>query len=398
VSRCQRVSPPILLSLAMLSVAGCKEPPPPPAPEVPKVSVQHPEKRQITEFAEYNGWLDASQTLEVRSRVRGHIKKVHFVDGQIVKKGDPLFELDPRPIQATIDRYKDQVKVYEAKKVAADKDEARLRDLQKKGGASVQQVEKAEADAKALEAEISAGMNEIKRAELDLEYSRITADIGGRMSKAELTEGNLVNAGGSDPLLATIRSIDPVRLYFNIDERQLQRFVKEIGASGVKVSDALSALKDGKFAFTFRQDGETDFSHKGVLSFGDNRIDPSTGTVQVYGNVVNPDGKYVPGARVRVRLPIGKPHDTVLVPETAILADQEKRYVLIVDDKNAAKRRNVTLGPLSDDGFRAIRPADKLADGEQPTEWWVIVDNLQRTRLNFPVDPQKPSAGKTPSS
>ena len=149
----------------------------------------------------------------------GISRKLTFTDGQYVKKGDLLFELDPRPFQAEIGKTRDNLKVFEAQKTAADKEEARLRMLQTKGGASTQQVEKAEADALALAAEISAAKNEIARAELDLEYSRITADIAGRVSKAELTEGNLVNAGGSDPLLTTIVSVDPIRIYFNVDER-----------------------------------------------------------------------------------------------------------------------------------------------------------------------------------
>src|SRR5262249_8037374 len=153
------------------------------------------------------------------------------------------------------------------------------------GGASLQQVEKAEADAKALEASISAAKNEVARAELDLEYARITADIGGRISKAELTEGNLVNAGGNDPLLATRVSIEPIRLYFNIDERSLQHYAKLLGATGKKLTDVLSAMKDLKSTFTFALDGETEFKHKGELTFGDNRIDPATGTIQVYGTV-----------------------------------------------------------------------------------------------------------------
>ncbi len=382
----------VVLSLGFLiTVCGCNEEQRPPAPEAPKVGVLHPEKRQLVDNAEFNGWMDADQTVEVRARVRGHIQKVHFTDGQMVKKGDLLFELDPRPYEAAIGRQKDKVKVYEAQKVAADKDEVRLRELQKKGGASVQQVEKAEADAKALEAEISAGKNEIKRAELELEYSRITADIAGRISKAELTEGNLVNAGGTDPLLTTVRSVDPILVYFNVDERLLQRYAKDVKTEGKKFTDVLAAMKDAKLDFTFAQDGETEFAHKGTLSFGDNRIDPTTGTIQVYGTVANSDGRFLPGARVRVRLPVGKPYAGLLVPETAILADQDKRYVLIADEKNAARRRNVTLGTLTDDGLRAIRPADTPAEGEKPEDWWVIVDNLQRARLNYPVDPQKPA-------
>jgi RND family efflux transporter MFP subunit len=375
-----------------LGTTGCAPEPVTAEPPPPKVTVAHPEQRELTDYVEFNGWLGADETLEVRARVRGHIHKVHFTDGQMVKKGDLLFELDPRPFQASLGREQDKLKIYEAQKVAADKDEARLRALEKKGGASVQQVEKAEADAKALAAQISAATNEIARAGLDLEYSRITADISGRISKAELTEGNLVNAGGSDPLLTTVVKVDPIRVNFNIDERSLLRFAAEVGVQKKNFTEVLAAMKDAKYPFTFALDGEKEFTHQGTLAFGDNRIDPSTGTIQVYGRVDNKDGKLVPGARVRVRLPLGgKPYQALLVPETAILADQDKRYVLIADEKNAVRRRDITLGTLTDDGLRAIRPADKLPEGEKPETWWVIVDNLQRARLNYPVEPQKPA-------
>jgi RND family efflux transporter MFP subunit len=349
-----------------------------------------PTKRDLLDTEEFNGWLDASQTVEVRSRVWGHIKKVHFVDGQMVTKDQLLFELDPRPFQNEIDKIKDDLKVYEAQHVAAQKDESRLKDLLTKGGASKQQVEKAEADTLSLEAQISATNNKIKRAELELEYSKITADIGGRISKAALDEGNLVNAGGSDPLLTTIVSIDPILLYFNIDERSFLRYTRMIGFEGKDATEILAKLQDRKSPFTFALDGETEFAHSGTLAFADNRVDPATGTLQVYGTVENKDGKLLPGARVRVRLPVGQPYSAFLVPETAILADQDRRYVLIADAENNVRRRNVTLGTLTDDGLRAIQPADKLESGESPAEWRVLVDNLQRARLNYPIEPLAP--------
>jgi multidrug efflux pump subunit AcrA (membrane-fusion protein) len=151
-------------------------------------------------------------------------------------------------------------------------------------------------------------------------------------------------------------------------------------------------MKDDKATFTFARDGEKEFKHTGTLAFADNRIDPTTGTMQIYGTLSNKDGNFVPGARVRVRLTIGKPYEALLVPETAILSDQDKRYVLIADDKNVVRRRNVTLGALTEDGMRAIQPEDKLPEGEKPENWWVLVDNLQRARLNYPIDPQKPAA------
>ncbi len=352
----------------------------------------HPVERELADHAEFNGWMAPDKTVDVRARVRGHIQKVHFTDGQYVKKGDLLFELDPRPFQADIDKASNTVKVFEAQKVAADKEEARLRDLQTKGGASLQQVEKAEADALALSAQISGVQNEVDRAKLDLEYSKITADIDGRISKAELTEGNLVNAGGSDPLLTTIVSVDPLRVFFNIDERSLLQYAQSVGAAGGSLADLLANMKDRQAKFEFALDGEQGFAHEGELRFGDNRVDPSTGTMQLYGTVPNKEGMFVPGSRVRVRLTIGKPYEALLVPDTAILADQDKRYVLIVDSENNARRRDVSLGKLSDDGMRAIRPAEKLAEGEKVADWRVIVDNLQRVRLNNSVEAEMQSA------
>jgi multidrug efflux system membrane fusion protein len=375
-------------AIAVSLLTGCGEAPPAVAPEAPRVTVMHPEQRQLSDHEEFNGWMAADKTVEVRSRVRGHIQKVNFTDGQYVKRGDLLFQLDPRPFEKEIGKAGDSRRVLEAQLTAAEKEETRLRLLQTKGGASIQQVEKAEADRLALEAQISAVQNMIERAELDLEYSRITADIDGRVGRAELTEGNLVNAGGSDPLLTTIVSVDPIRIYFNVDERSMQRYAKSIGAEGGNLSDLLANMKDREAKFAFALDGETGFTHEGTLRFGDNRVDPSTGTIQVYGTVPNAGGMFVPGSRVRVRLTIGKPYTAMLVPDTAILSDQDKRYVLIVDDAKTVRRRNVSLGAITDDGMRAIVPADAPADGESVAQWQVIVDNLQRARLNYPVDAQ----------
>lgn len=376
----------VLCLALLLMITGCGMQDAAVEPEAPRVTVMHPERRELTDHEEFNGWMAADKWVEVRARVKGHIKKIHFTDGQYVKKGDLLFELDPRPFQAEIDKSKNSLAIYEAEKVAADKEEARLRLLLTKGGASVQQVEKAEADALALAAQINATKSEIVSKELDLEYSQIAADIDGRVGKAELREGNLVNAGGSDPLLTTIVSVDPIQIYFNVDERSMQRYAKNVGARGENLSDLLANMADRHAKFTFALDGETGFEHEGELRFGDNRVDPSTGTIQLYGIVPNPNGMFVPGSRVRVRLTIGKPYSAMLVPDTAILADQDKRYVLIVDDKNTARRRDVTLGALTDEGMRAIQPVEKIDGGATIADWKVIVDNLQRARLNYPVE------------
>jgi RND family efflux transporter MFP subunit len=386
--------------IGLVALLGCNSAPPPAREEAPKVSVAHPEKRQLTDHEEFTGWLGADKTVEIRSRVRGHIAKINFTDGEIVPKGKVLFELDPRPFDADIKGAEAKRKIFEAQRVAAEKEEARLTELLAKGGASKKQVEKAEADTKSLVAQIAASEEDVKRAKLDLEYSQIKSEIDGRIGAAKLDVGNLVNAGGSDPLLATVVSVDPIRIYFNIDERSLLRYAKNEGIEGKKnLAELLAQLKDQKAAFVFARDGETEFKNQGILAFADNRIDPTTGTMQIYGTLPNKDGSFVPGARVRVRLTIGKPYEAFLVPETAILSDQDKRYVLIADDKNVVRRRNVTLGALTDDGMRAIQPADKLPEGEKLENWWVLVDNLQRARLNYPIDPQKPGApASTPAA
>jgi len=373
-----------------IMVLGCKQEPAAPAPEAPKVSVMHPEQREITNYVEFNGWLQPEKIQEVRSRVRGHIAKVHFTDGQMVKKGDLLFEIDPRPLQATLEAAKSQVVSADATLKLAKAEHERNAFLVNKGAVSQQEFDISFAKQGVAAADKLKAEKAVDRAQLDLDYSRITAEIDGRISKAELTEGNLVNAGGSDPLLTTIKTIDPIRLYFNVDEATFQEYARRMGKEGKNVAESLAGLKGTPTQFTFAEGNDKNFSNKAILTFADNQIDPSTGTMTVYGTVENKTGSFQPGGRVRVRLPFGKPGASLLVPETSVLSDQDKRYILIVDNEKNARRRNITLGALTDDSMRAFQPADKLAEGENPAEWWVIVDNLQRVRINYAVDPQKP--------
>jgi len=364
---------------------GCDKPAQRAEPPPPKVNVAKPEMREAVDADEYNGWLRSVETVDIRSRVRGHLDKVHFVDGDLVKKGQLLFELDPRPIQADIDRSKDQVKIYQAQQVAAQKEEARLKDLVTKGGASQSQVESAEAESQSLEAQIEAGRQEVVRKSLDLEYSRITAPIDGRIGRAMLSAGNLVNAGGSDPVLATIVSVDPINVYFDVDERSLQRYIKARG----ELAERPASVRESKMPFTFGLETDRDYPYSGEIDFANNQVDPDTGTIQIRGVVPNPRGNLVPGSRVQIRLPIGKPHPVLLVPDTAILTDQDKRYVLTIDDKNVVQRRDVDPGKLLDDGNRVVRatPTGGLTAGE-----WIITQGIQMARLNYPVEPIRPSS------
>src|ERR1041384_5004218 len=203
----------LLGAFLLIGVTGCGEAPAAVAPQPPIVSVMHPEQRELTDHEEFNGWMAADKSVEVRSRVRGHIKKVNFTDGQYVKKGDLLFELDPRPFQAEIGAIADKVRIYEAQKTAADRDAARYRELLPQRAASQKDLDKAEATAASFAAEVEATKNQLER---------------------------------------------------------------------TNIMDVLEKLKEQKATFKFARDGETGFKNEGTLQFGDNRIDPSTGTVQVY--------------------------------------------------------------------------------------------------------------------
>ena len=345
----------------------------------------HPEQRTLVDEDLYNGWLEAAETVDVRSRVRGHIVKIGFTDGQIVKKGDLLFQLDPRPFEAEVGQARDQLRIAEAQKVAADRDYDRMKELVVTGSVSKSEADKSEAKALSLAAQVAAAKQEITRRALDVEYARITAPIGGRISRAQLTVGNFVNAGGTDPVLTTIVSVDPIYLYFNIDERSLQRYQKTVAE---RIRQGVS-VKQAKFPFSFGLDSDQGFPNQGVLDFANNRVDQTTGTIQVRGVVANPQGRFTPGSRARVRIPFGDPYQAILVPDTAILTDQDKKYLFLLNEKNVVYRRDIKPGRLLDDGMRVVSPAEKGQE-IKPSDWLIVV-GLQRARINNPVEPMDSS-------
>lgn len=357
-----------------------------PSLAAPKVTVGHPEERELTDEEEFSGWLRPSAEVEVRARVRGHIQKIHFVDGDLVQSGQLLFELDPRPFQIAIDQATAQSNAYVAQKVAAEKDVDRYTELVKSGGASKQQLDKAIADAASYDAQINAMKEQVRQFELDLEFSRISAPIAGRVSRAMLTEGNLVNAGGSDPLLTTIVALDPVYVYFSVDERTLQRTQRDRRGKDGTDGDSAKPLRERQMPFSFGLDSDPGYPYAGILDFAENRVDSQTGTIQVRGVVDNKDGMLVPGSRVKVRVPVSDPYKSIVVPDTAILSDQDKRYLLVVGDKDVVARRDIIPGQLLDDGMRVVLPTSGSDQNLTPADR-IIVLGLQRARINYPVEP-----------
>lgn len=350
----------------------------------PRVTVQHPEQREIVDYSEYNGWTDASKTVEVRSRVRGYIHEVAFTDGQMVEEGQLLFQLDPRPFETEIASAEQQIEVDQANLDFAQADEERNQELFDKKVVTKADLQQKIAARKSWEAKVAASKEALKRTKLDLEYSRITAPIKGKISRAQLTVGNLVNAGGSDPLLTTIVALDPIYAYFFVDERALLEYRQRNGT--VQKRNHEKPLKEADIPFDFALETDQGFPNHGVLDFADNRIDAKTGTIEVRGTVENSDGQFLPGSRIRVRIPVSEKYMAMLVPDTAILSDQDKRYILCLNKENVVIRRDVSLGRLLEDGQRVIRPV-KADDDFVTTDEWVVVLGLQRARLNYPVAP-----------
>lgn len=472
-----------------LGLVGCAETPVTPEAPPPRVTVQHPERRTLVDYDRYNGWAQAVETVEVRARVRGHIRKVAFTDGQLVKQGDVLFELDPRPFQAEIDRARDQLMVDQAQLDLAAANAKRDQSLFARKAISQEELETSLATKKSWEAKVEGAKHEIVRRELDLEYARVTAEISGRVGRANMTAGNLVNAGGSDPLLTTIVAVDPIHVYFSVDERSLLRYRQHQKEKQAAAAPAPSAAAPAAGAATDSSDlkpspaaspsassaapattaepagttetvtatepvtttelaatteptaetkptattepatsaaplptdaaaGETPpadstpeaaapaapaapavvipiefgletdegFPHRGQLDFADNRIDPETGTIEVRGVAANPENRFVPGSRVRIRVPVSDEYEAILVPDVAILSDQDQRYVLVVNAEGIVVRRSIKLGRLLDDGMRVVLPGGGEAE-QLKAEDWVVVLGLQRARVNYPVEP-----------
>jgi len=272
-----------------------------------------------------------------------------------------------------------------------EKDLVRQRELILHKAVAQSELDKTEADALSYAARIAAAMQEVEQHKLDLEYSRITAPISGRIGRALLTQGNLVNAGGTDPVLTTIVALDPIYVYFPVDERSLQRYQK-IGQTQRRGAPVLS-LREQKIPFAFGLDTDEGFPHAGVLDFTENKVGSSTGTIEVRGVVSNDKGLFVPGSRVRVRVPVSDEYQALLVPDTAVLSDLDRKYLLVLGQGNTVLRRDITPGRLLDDGMRVILPPP----GEEQTamkDWiknwapqWVILVGLQRARINYPVEP-----------
>jgi RND family efflux transporter MFP subunit len=363
-----------------LGLAGCARAPagPPPAPPT-AVSVSYPVERDVTNYADFTGRLEAVYSVEIRARVTGYLDRVYFKDGVEVNEGASLFEIDPRPYKVELDRAEASLAQQEAHLKRLDADYRRVANLFARANVSREEFDKYAGDR--AESDASVGIARANRdlAKLNFEFTKVRAPIGGLLSRRLVDPGNMVQADTTP--LTTIVSLDPMYLYFDVDERTVLKLrvlvregklpSREEGA----VVPILAALGD-----------EEGFPHKGVINFSDNKVNPRTGTLRVRGVIANPVDKgrnsrlLSPGLFARVRLPLSEPHRALLVTERAIDTDQGQKILYLVNAKNEVDSRPVRLGAIYD-GLRAIE--DGLKAGER-----VIVVGLQQVRPGALVEPK----------
>jgi len=366
-----------LSCVALLGLAGCKPEKPALAPvKPPVVSIAMPVVKSVAEYAEFTGRTSAVNTVEVRARVGGFLNSVDFKDGSLVKEGDVLFQIDPRPFQAAVDQAKAELSKANAVLDKAKVDWERIDKLYKANNASIIEWSTNKAARDAAIAAVDAAKANLEIQELNLGWTKVTAPIAGRAGRRLVDIGNLITGGTSMATpLTTIVSVDPMYAYFDVDERtmlDIQQRIREHKFKGARESDVPLELGLAN---------ESGFPHKGSVDFVNNRVDPNTGTLQVRGEFPNSDAALTDGLFVRVRFVLARDTDAILVLERAIIQDQSTNFVYVVDAQNKVQARPIVRGPQQG-------PLRVVSGGLKPDEW-VIVNGAQRVRPGVIVDPQK---------
>ena len=377
-----RLGPLAVLLAATLSGCGDK-PPPQAAAAAPPVTVAAPVKRTVTDWDEFTGRFDAVEEVQVRARVGGFVTDVEFRDGAFVNPGDLLYIIDSRPFEAIAEQADGQLSDARAKAELAKRELDRgltLNQSQAVSDSIVDQRRQALQAAKAAEMQAEGAL---KAAQLNIEFTHVVAPMGGRVSRHLVSVGNLVqgsdNGGGT--LLTSIVSLDPIYIYFDMDEATYLKY-NRLFFEGKRPSS-----RENPNPVQVMLTGETKPSHDGKMNFLDNRLDVSTGTLRGRAVVPNKDFSILPGQFGRVRLIGSAPYEALLLPDTAIATDQSRKIVFVVKDDDTVEARPVTLGPL-DDGLRVVREGLKPEDR-------VIVEGLQRARVGAKVSPHADAGGKT---
>jgi multidrug efflux system membrane fusion protein len=356
------------------------------APPPPEVSVAQVLEKQVKDWDEFTGRLQAVESVEIRPRVSGYIDKVAFTEGSLVKQGDPLFVIDPRPYQADYDRASADLKRYKTALELARVELTRVQHLKDSGAVSQEELDERKSTVAQAEANVGASQASLESASLNLNWTRVTSPIAGRVSRAEVTRGNLVTGGSNGgTLLSTVVSIDPIYLYFDADEQSFLRYT-QMARSGDKQSVGREARNPVMVGLA-NEDG---FPHEGTVDFVDNALNPQTGTIRARAVLQNKDGRFTPGLFARVQLLGNGEYSAILIEDRAVNTDQSQKYVLVLGADNKIEYRKVTLGRVVD-GLRIVRQGLKAGDV-------VVVNGAQRVHPGVTVTPQRVvMGGDTPA-
>jgi multidrug efflux system membrane fusion protein len=336
-------------------------------PQAAPVSVAPAVQRSVLDSEEFSGRLEATEYVELRPRVGGTIDRVHFTDGAMVARGQLLFTIDPQPFAAEVARAESQLAAAQARAELAKSELARAQQLLESKAVSRQEFDQLSSGSRTSQADIKAAEAALRVARLNLGYAAVRAPIAGRVSRANVTAGNLVN---EQVVLTSIAGVGKVYAYFDGSEQTFLR-VKAAGEKTPKVRMGLAS--------------EQGHPHEGVLDFVDNRLNPQTGAIRMRASFDNGKGLFTPGLAIKLTMPVSAAYNATLVPERAIGTDQNKKVVVVVGADGQPQFREVKLGALQG-GMRVVTAANG-GSGIQAGEN-VVVDGLQRIMPGMPVAPQ----------
>jgi RND family efflux transporter MFP subunit len=359
------------------------------APPAPQVTVAAAISRKVTDSDEFTGRFEAVERVEVRPRVSGYISSVNFTDGSEVHKGDALFVIDPRPYVAERDRARAQLAQARSQLTLARSERDRATKLLAQHAISQEEFDTRTSGLEQGQANVEAAQAALDSAALNLEFTRVTAPISGRISRALVTAGNFVTDGQT--LLTTLVSLDPIYVTFDGDEQEYLKYIRLTHEATGNLHDGATyqtafGAHEARSAVQVGLANESGFPHQGVMVFVDNALDPMTGTIRSRALLDNHDRQFTPGLFARIRLLGSSRHDAVLVNDSAIGTDQTVRYVLVVGKDNKVEYRPVQLGPVVD-GLRVVQSG--LAAGET-----IVVNGLQRVHPGAQVAPQRVAMGE----
>jgi len=338
------------------------------APAGPPVTVANPIVKEIIEWDEYPGQFRAINSIDVRARVSGYLERIHFTDGQMVKEGDPLFSIEERPFQIALDSAHAQLAEANAQLSLANRNLKRYEKMREGNIVGEADYDDRVEAVSAAKAAVAVAQAQVREAELDLGYTDIRSPVTGRISRHEVSVGNLITGGysGDVTLLTTIVSVDPIYFDFDMSEANYLAYQRATERG------AMPSMRDNKIRVFAKLPDEQSWAHEGSLEFLDNQVNETSGTIRARATFSNTDGIFTPGQFAHLRVPGSERYTAILLPESAIVTDQSQKIALVVDGEGTVGVKILRVGP-GYDGMRIIR------EGLTPTDV-VIIDGLMRSR------------------